>query len=135
MFYPRRISLRLILRSRAAAEQIAAAVEKQAKLDPKKTALIICEHVGRSLVQIGFKTRRGKWRSHSIEVVKAARAKGIFIIHAPSSVTGFFTDTPQRKRAQAAPFAKTPADTDNGGTLGTTWCWTDPKHERRTAHR
>ena len=32
--------------------------------------------------------------------LKAAREKGVFIIHAPSSVTAFYKDTPQRKRAK-----------------------------------
>lgn len=34
------------------------------------------------------------------EVIKIAREKGIFIIHAPSDVTDFYTDHPARRRAQ-----------------------------------
>jgi len=104
------------------------AVEKQVTWDSKKTALIICDmwddHWCKSA------SRRGAEMAGPLnDVVKEARAKGIFIIHAPSSVTGFYKDTPQRKRAQAAPFAKTPAPLTKAERWGTTWCWTDPKHE------
>ena len=63
------------------------------------------------------------------EVVKAARARGVFIIHAPSSVTGFYKDTPQRKLAQSAPFAKTPVSLSTAQRWGTAWCWPDPQRE------
>ena len=36
-------------------------------------------------------------------VLKAARDKGVLIIHCPSDTMEFYKDTPQRKRAQAAP--------------------------------
>jgi nicotinamidase-related amidase len=63
------------------------------------------------------------------EVVKKARAQGVFIIHAPSSVTDFYKDTPQRKRAKDAPFAKTPVPLSTSERWGTTWCYPDPKRE------
>ena len=47
----------------------------------------------------------------------------------PSSVTDFYKDTPQRRLAQAAPFAKTPVPLATSPRWGTAWCWTDPKHE------
>ena len=37
------------------------------------------------------------------EVVKAARAEGVMIIHAPSDVIDFYTDHPARKHMQAVP--------------------------------
>src|SRR6185503_19378562 len=40
------------------------------------------------------------------EAVKAARSRGVFIIHAPSETMEFYKDTPQRKRALEAPMAK-----------------------------
>jgi hypothetical protein len=61
--------------------------------------------------------------------LKQARAQGVFIIHAPSTCTGFYKDTPQRRRAQSAPFAKTPVTLTKTERWGTAWCWTDPKHE------
>src|SRR5204862_5637584 len=40
------------------------------------------------------------------ETVNAARKRGVFIIHSPSETMDFYKDTPQRKRALAAPLAK-----------------------------
>ncbi|GDX10863.1 hypothetical protein LBMAG57_26350 [Verrucomicrobiota bacterium] len=56
------------------------------------------------------------------DMLKIARAKGVFFIHAPSSVTDFYKETPARKLAQSAPFATTPmprATTERWGTTGT----------------
>jgi len=56
------------------------------------------------------------------DMLKIARAKGVFFIHAPSSVTDFYKETPARKLAQSAPFATTPmprATTERWGTAGT----------------
>jgi nicotinamidase-related amidase len=64
------------------------------------------------------------------DTVNAARAKGVFIIHAPSSVTAFYKDTPQRKRAQAAPFSKTPVALSQADRWGTKWCWPVGTHEK-----
>jgi nicotinamidase-related amidase len=63
------------------------------------------------------------------EVIKAARARGMFIIHAPSTCTAFYEGTPQRQRAQTAPLSKTPVPLAVTERWGTAWCWTDPKHE------
>jgi nicotinamidase-related amidase len=63
------------------------------------------------------------------ELVKLARAKGVFIIHSPSSVVAFYKDTPQRNRAQAAPFTKTPIALSTSERWGTAWCWPDPSQE------
>jgi nicotinamidase-related amidase len=123
-------SLRLTLRSRAESGPGAVAfTEKKAAWDPKKTALIICDmwddHWCKSAAR-----RVVEMAGPLNEVVKQARGRGVFIIHAPSSVTGFYRDTPQRRRAQAAPFVKTPVPLATAERWGTAWCWTDPKHER-----
>src|SRR5712692_8052914 len=95
-------SLQLHFRSRTQT----AVDEKQAVWDAKKTALIICDmwddHWCKSAAR-----RVGEMAGPLNEVVKIARAKGVFIIHAPSTCTDFYKDTPQRKRAQAAPFSLT----------------------------
>jgi nicotinamidase-related amidase/type 1 glutamine amidotransferase len=41
------------------------------------------------------------------KVIAAARAQGALIIHCPSDTLDFYKDTPQRKRAQAAPVVET----------------------------
>ena len=102
-------SLHLTLRSRPRGDGARfAVVEKKADWDPKKTAIIICDmwddHWCKSAAR-----RVSEMAGPLNEAVKAARAKGVFVIHAPSTVTKFYKDTPQRKRAKDAPFAKTPA--------------------------
>ena len=63
------------------------------------------------------------------DLLKLARARGVFIIHAPSTCTGFYKDTPQRKRAQTAPFAKAPLPLATSERWGTAWNWPDARHE------
>src|SRR5262245_61802071 len=121
--------LKLKMRSRTSATGGEVQVnEKAVTWDPKKTALFICDmwddHWCKSAAR-----RVTEMAGPLNEVVKQARARGVFIIHAPSSVTDFYKDTPQRKRAQAAPFAKTPIPLATVERWGTAWCWTDPKHE------
>jgi hypothetical protein len=62
-------------------------------------------------------------------LLKAARAKGAFVIHAPSTCTDFYKDSPQRKRAQAAPFAATPKPLATTERWGTCWNWPDAARE------
>jgi nicotinamidase-related amidase len=124
--------LQLTLRSRAqeptASSASAQVVERKAEWDPAKTALIICDmwddHWCKSAAR-----RVTELAGPMNEVVKAARARGVFIIHAPSSVVDFYKDTPQRQAALRAPFAKTPAPLSTAERWGTTWCWPDPKRE------
>jgi nicotinamidase-related amidase len=121
--------LRLNLRSRAKGDgEKFTLVEKKADWEPKKTALIICDmwddHWCKSAAG-----RVGEMAGPLNEVVKAARSRGVFIIHAPSSVTNFYKDTPQRKLAKEAPFAKTPVALSTDERWGTCWCWPDKKRE------
>lgn len=103
-------------------------VEKQATWNPKKTALIICDmwddHWCKSAA-----ARVVELAGPMNEVVKTARSRGVFIIHAPSSVTSFYKDTPQRQRAQKAPFAATPTPLATTERWGTCWAWPDGKRE------
>src|SRR6185436_16124912 len=96
--------------------------------EPKKTALIICDmwddHWCKSAAR-----RVGEMAGHLNDTVKAARARGVFVIHAPSTCTGFYAGTPQRKRAQMAAFSPTPVPVATTERWGTAWCWTDPSHE------
>ena len=116
--------LQLTLRARTDA----GVVEKTAAWDPRKTALIICDmwddHWCKSAAR-----RVAEMAGPLNETVKTARARGVFIIHAPSSVTAFYKDTPQRQLAQSAPFSKTPVPLATAERWGTAWCWTDPKRE------
>jgi nicotinamidase-related amidase len=122
-------TLKLNMRSRtAAAGGTVQATEKAVAWDAKRTALIICDmwddHWCKSAAR-----RVVEMAGPLNEVLKQARSRGVFIIHAPSSVTGFYKDTPQRRRAQAAAFSKTPVPLATVERWSTAWCWTDPKHE------
>jgi nicotinamidase-related amidase len=117
-------TLKLNLRSRGAS----GVNERPVTWDANKTALIICDmwddHWCRSAAR-----RVVEMAGPLNNVMKEARTRGVFIIHAPSSVTAFYKDTPQRRLAQRAPFVKTPVPLATAPRWGTAWCWTDPKHE------
>ena len=99
-----------------------------ARWDPQQTAILVCDmwddHWCRSAAR-----RVGEMAGPLNELLKQARKQGMFVIHAPSSVTRFYEGTPQRKRAQTAPFAKTPVPLATAQRWGTAWCWTDAQHE------
>src|SRR5574339_608699 len=95
-------TLQLNLHSRAKAD--GTITERKVAWDPKKTALIICDMWDDHWCKSASR-RVDEMAGPLNEVVKAARARGVFIIHAPSTCTGFYDGTPQRKRAQAAPFS------------------------------
>jgi nicotinamidase-related amidase len=121
--------LRLTLRSRTKGDgDRYTVVEKKVTWDPKKTALVVCDmwddHWCKSAAR-----RVTELAGPLNEVVKTARSQGVFIIHAPSTCTGFYKDTPQRKLAQAAPFARTPVPLSTTERWGTAWCYPDPKQE------
>jgi nicotinamidase-related amidase len=116
--------LKLNLRSRT--KGIVA--ETQASWEPNKTAIIVCDmwddHWCKSAAR-----RVGEMAGPLNETLKAARARGVFIIHAPSTTTDFYRNTPQRRRAQTAPFSPTPVPLVTSPRWGTAWYWTDAKRE------
>jgi len=103
-------------------------VEKALAWDPQKTALIICDmwddHWCRGAAQ-----RVTELAPVVNRFAHAARDRGVLVIHAPSTCVDFYKDTPQRKRAQAAPQAKTPVPLSQATRWGTKWCWPDPRRE------
>lgn len=121
-------ALTLHLRSRlrdAGKERI---VEKTADWDPRRTAIIVCDmwddHWCKSAAR-----RVGELAGPMNDMLQTARRRGVLIIHAPSTCTAFYKDTPQRKRALAAPFAATPLPLATSERWGTAWCWTDGRRE------
>lgn len=123
-------TLNLHLRSRpsGATLQSAGVIETRESWPAKKTALIICDMWDDHWCKSASK-RVGELAPKLNEVVKEARRQGVFIIHAPSSTTEFYKNTPQRLRAQQAPFHATPKPLSTKERWGTTWCWTDSKRE------
>jgi nicotinamidase-related amidase len=94
-------------------------------LDPKKTALIICDMWDKHWCR-GANERVVPLAAKAVPVIAKAREKGILIIHAPSETMGFYADTPQRKAIAdlsrinpPAPLAldapKLPIDDSDGG--------------------
>jgi nicotinamidase-related amidase len=89
----------------------------------RKTAVIVCDmwdaHHCLNAVR-----REEEMVPRMDEFLKAARARGALIIHAPSSCMEPYKDHPARKRAQAAPrAANLPADIDK-------WCNKIPTEEK-----
>ena len=125
LFPEAKLSLALRSRTGPDADQ---AVAKKVEWKASQTALIICDmwddHWCKSAAR-----RVGEMSQPLNEVVKRARAKGVFIIHAPSSVVDFYKSAPQRRYAQKAPYAKAPVKLSNKDRWGTKWCWPDPAFE------
>ena len=123
-------ALKLTLRSRVSppGEPAVAATEKAVAWNPKRTAIIVCDmwddHWCKSAT-----ARVGELAGPMNEMLKAARKQGVFVLHAPSTCTAFYKDTPQRKRAIDAPFAKTPLPLAGTERWGTAWNWPDGKRE------
>ncbi len=96
--------------------------------NPHKTALIVCDmwddHWCKSAAR-----RVAELAGPMNDLINAARAKGVFIIHAPSTTMDFYKSTPQRARAIQAPFAQTPVPLSTEQRWGTAWCWPDPQKE------
>jgi nicotinamidase-related amidase len=70
-----------------------------------ETAIIICDMWDNHTCK-GAASRVAAMAPKVDAFVSEARARGVLIVHAPSDVTKFYDGTPQRKRAQAAPVAK-----------------------------
>ena len=117
--------LSITLRSRSKSGEVSA---RSVSWDPKKTAFIICDMWDDHWCK-GAARRVGELAGPMNRMLAEARRRGVFIIHAPSTCTGFYKDTPARKRAQQAPLAQAPAPLSEKERWGTKWCWPDPARE------
>ena len=90
--------------SNQAAPTASLASEKILRWDPAQTAIIICDMWNQHWCQ-GATRRVGELAPAMNQTIAAARAKGILIIHAPSSCMDAYKDHPARRRAQEAPKA------------------------------
>jgi nicotinamidase-related amidase len=118
----------LHLRSRVEADGAPKVVETVAEWEPSKTAIIVCDMWDQHWCK-SAERRVGEMAGPMNEMLKAARARGAFIIHAPSTTTGFYEGTPQRTRARQAPYVPTPVPLATSPRWGTAWCWIDAKRE------
>jgi nicotinamidase-related amidase len=77
-------------------------VERTLSWDAAKTAIVICDMWDTHTCP-NAAARVAEMAPRMNDVVKLARARGVFIIHCPSDTMEFYKDTPQRRLAQAAP--------------------------------
>ena len=81
-------------------------IERQVQWDPARTAVVICDMWDKHHCPDATE-RVGEMAPRMNEVLKAARGKGMLIIHCPSDTLEFYKDHPARKLAQAAPKVET----------------------------
>jgi nicotinamidase-related amidase len=103
-------------------------VLKPVEWKPRETAIVVCDMWDRHWCK-SAERRVGELVGPMNALLKQARARGAFVIHAPSSVTEFYADTPQRRRARQAKFVPTPIPLATSPRWGTAWCWTDGQRE------
>ncbi len=94
------------------------------KWDSEKTAVIVCDMWNKHWCK-GATARVGELDPTMNDFLTKARAKGMLIIHAPSSTVNYYANHPARKRAQDAPrAAKLPKDIAR-------WCsWLDENEKQ-----
>jgi nicotinamidase-related amidase len=104
--------LKLNLRSQALGQDAGGHNVWQATTTPQtwkaaETALVVCDVWDKHWCR-GANERLAAMLPRMNQTVKAARAAGVTIIHAPSETMEFYKDSPARKRVQEAPAAKMP---------------------------
>jgi nicotinamidase-related amidase len=130
---PEAESLRLHSRARVAAkgpggESTYSILEKTVDWPAGKTALVICDMWDDHWCR-GAARRVAELAEPVNKLAHWARDRGVLVIHAPSTCVDFYKDTPQRRRAQGAPYAKPTLPLSEATRWGTRWCWPDPKRE------
>jgi nicotinamidase-related amidase len=103
-------------------------IENEATWESSKTAVIIVDMWDDHWCPKAAK-RVAEMSKPMNKVIKLARDKGMFIIHAPSSTVDFYKGTAARKRAINAPSAKPPKPLSKDVRWGTNWCWPDKFRE------
>ena len=103
-------------------------VERTVRWEPERTAIIVCDMWDDHWCA-GAARRVGELAVPMNAMLEGARERGVFIIHAPSSVVDFYEGAPQRERAQRAAFSPTPVPLSQAERWGTHWCWPDPERE------
>jgi nicotinamidase-related amidase/type 1 glutamine amidotransferase len=93
-----------------------ALVEEVRRWDGRQTALIVCDMWDRHWCQ-GASARVAEMAPRMNEVLKAARLRGVLVVHAPSETMRAYADRPERQRALAAPKTAAPADVAKWKTL------------------
>jgi nicotinamidase-related amidase len=100
-------SLHFVARSQPQKEGKFVANERPVEWDANQTAVIICDMWDKHWCE-GATRRGGEIAPKINELAKAVRARGGFIVHAPSDCMKFYEGTPQRALAMNAPKAQPP---------------------------
>jgi nicotinamidase-related amidase/type 1 glutamine amidotransferase len=99
-------------------------LQKPMQWNAGETAIVVCDMWDKHWCPTAT-TRVAEMAPRMNEVIKAARNRGVFIIHCPSDTLDFYKDTPQRKLAQAAKKVETKVPLQG-------WCNLDAKIEGNT---
>lgn len=102
--------------------------ENVVRWDPKETAIIVCDMWDGHWCK-GASRRVAELAVAMNRVLHAARDRGVFIIHAPSTTVDFYKDTEARRRAQEASHADPISPLSTTERWGTKWCWPDLSRE------
>ena len=113
--------LRINARRRGGEGDAARVVEAEFLWQPSETAIIICD-MWDDHYCLNAVTRLEAMIPHMNRVTAGARARGVKIIHAPSTTMDFYAGTPQRQRMLDAPHAEPPVPIAK-------WCYLDPTTE------
>jgi putative heme-binding domain-containing protein len=103
------LSLQIRQRTKAASGSDYEVKQNTVQWNPRKTAIIICDMWDQHWCK-GASERVAEMAPAMNATVRAARDRGVFIIHAPSETMDFYKNTPQRRRALEAPTAKAPME-------------------------
>ena len=107
-------TLRLTLRSRVEEPRGSGTWKEIAQnrdVPVAETAIVICDLWDQHWCR-GATERCGAIAERMAPLIRAARAKGVQIVHAPSDCMDFYAETPQRRRAMLAPAVTPPKPLD-----------------------
>ncbi len=102
------LALHLQHRATGTASEQTELLHDVAAWDPEKTAIVVCDMWDKHWCK-GATARVAEMAPRMDAVLRAARERGVRIIHAPSGTMDFYADTPQRERAQDAPESPMPS--------------------------
>lgn len=102
--------------------------EREVQWDPRHTALIICDMWDDHWCK-GAAERVVEMAPVMDKAVAAARARGVLIVHAPSTCVAFYEGMPARQRARQAPAVTPRVSLATAERWGTAWCWPDKGRE------
>jgi nicotinamidase-related amidase len=96
--------------------------------DPHKTALVVVDMWDDHWCK-GAAMRVAELARPMNKLIGEARARGVLIVHCPSTCVEFYKDNPARRRAIEAPLAEAPIQLATSQRWGTAWNWPDKSRE------